>query len=175
MKLVGSVLLVPSNFLRLQSSFTRGKTSRLCHYPFIECKVPYMANKSIISIVLLGYLLIYSACFMPQVQRRVIIEIHTTIISHQFSLLFDIFCIICFNNIFRTHYKFTADWKFKYLHWLSFYYLLLKKVKVLVPQLCPTLCDPHGQQPTRLLCPWNSLVENSEVGSHSFLQEIFLT
>ena len=147
MKLVGSVLLILSNFLRMQSSFTRGKTSRLCHYPFTECKVPYMTNKSIFSIVLLGYLFIYSICFMPQVQRRGIIEVHTTIIPHQFSLLFDIFCIIYFNNIFRTHYKFTADWKFKYLHWLSFYYLLLKKVKLLVPQLCPTPCDPMDSSP----------------------------
>ena len=24
----------------------------------------------------------------------------------------------------------------------------------LVAQLCLTLCDPHGLQPTRLLCPW---------------------
>ena len=147
MKLVGSVLLVPSNFLRLQSSFTRGKTSKVCHYPFIECKVPYMTNKSILPIVLLGHLFIYSACFMPQVQRRGIIEIHTSIIPHQFSSLFDIFCIIYPNNIFRIHCKFTADWKFKYLHWLSFYYLLLKKVKVLVPQLCPTPCDPMDRSP----------------------------
>ena len=24
----------------------------------------------------------------------------------------------------------------------------------LVGQSCPTLCDPHGLQPARLLCPW---------------------
>ena len=29
------------------------------------------------------------------------------------------------------------------------------KVKVLVAQSCPTLCDPHGLQPARLLCPWD--------------------
>ena len=23
-----------------------------------------------------------------------------------------------------------------------------------VGQSCPTLCDPHGLQPARLLCPW---------------------
>ena len=34
---------------------------------------------------------------------------------------------------------------------------------------------PHGLQPTRLLCPWNSPGNNSEVGSHSFLQGIFPT
>ena len=43
------------------------------------------------------------------------------------------------------------------------------KVKALVTQSCPTLCHPHG-----LLCPWNS-GKNSGGGSHSLLQEAFLT
>ena len=34
---------------------------------------------------------------------------------------------------------------------------------------------PHGLQPTRLLCPRNSPRKNTGVGSHSFLQGIFLT
>ena len=34
---------------------------------------------------------------------------------------------------------------------------------------------PHGLQPTRLHCPWDSPSKNTGVGSHSFLQEIFLT
>ena len=34
---------------------------------------------------------------------------------------------------------------------------------------------PHGQQPTTLLCPWDSPGENSRLGSHSLLQGIFLT
>ena len=29
-----------------------------------------------------------------------------------------------------------------------------RKAKVLVSQLCPTLCDPMGLWPTRLLCLW---------------------
>ena len=37
----------------------------------------------------------------------------------------------------------------------------------------PTLCDPHGLQPTRLLCPWNSLGKNTGVGC--LLQGIFTT
>ena len=40
----------------------------------------------------------------------------------------------------------------------------------LVTQSCPTLLQPHGLQPTRLLCPWDS-----EVGHHVLLQGIFLT
>ena len=34
---------------------------------------------------------------------------------------------------------------------------------------------PHGLQPTRLLCPWNSLGRNTGMGSHSLLQGIFPT
>ena len=34
---------------------------------------------------------------------------------------------------------------------------------------------PHGLQPTRLLCPWDSLGKNIGVGCHSLLQGIFLT
>ena len=34
---------------------------------------------------------------------------------------------------------------------------------------------PHGLQPSRLLCPWNSPGKNTTVGSHSLLQGIFPT
>ena len=34
---------------------------------------------------------------------------------------------------------------------------------------------PHGLSPTRLLCPWNSPGKKTGVGTHSFLQGIFLT
>ena len=32
---------------------------------------------------------------------------------------------------------------------------------------------PHGLQPTRLLCPWNSPGQNTGMGSHSLFQGIF--
>ena len=35
--------------------------------------------------------------------------------------------------------------------------------------------QPRGLQPTRLLCPWDSLGKNTGVGCHFFLQEIFPT
>ena len=35
--------------------------------------------------------------------------------------------------------------------------------------------QPHGLQPTGLLCPWNSPGENTGVGCHVFLQGIFQT
>ena len=34
--------------------------------------------------------------------------------------------------------------------------------------------QPHGLQPARLLCPWNSPGKNTGVGCHSLLQGIFL-
>ena len=34
---------------------------------------------------------------------------------------------------------------------------------------------PHGLEPARLLCPWNSLGKNTGVGCHSLLQGIFPT
>ena len=36
-------------------------------------------------------------------------------------------------------------------------------------QSCLTLCDPHGQQPTRLLCPRDSPGKNTGVGCHFLL------
>ena len=37
-------------------------------------------------------------------------------------------------------------------------------------QLCPTLCDPHRRQPTRLPRPWDSLGKNPGAGCHFLLQ-----
>ena len=31
-------------------------------------------------------------------------------------------------------------------------------------QSCPTFCDPHGLEPTRLLCPWDSPEKSTGVG-----------
>ena len=36
-------------------------------------------------------------------------------------------------------------------------------------------CNPHGLQPTRLLCPWNFPSKNTEVGCHFLFQGIFPT
>ena len=49
------------------------------------------------------------------------------------------------------------------------------KVKVLVSQLCPTLCHTTDYEPARLLCPWNSSGKNTGVGCHSLLQGILPT
>ena len=42
-------------------------------------------------------------------------------------------------------------------------------------QSCPTLCDPMGYSPARLLCLWNFLGKNTGAGCHFLLQEIFPT
>ena len=39
----------------------------------------------------------------------------------------------------------------------------------------PNSLQPHGLQPIRPLCPWNSPGKNTGVGGHSLLQVIFLT
>ena len=45
----------------------------------------------------------------------------------------------------------------------------------LVAQSCLTLWQPHGLQPTRLLCPWDFPGKNTGVGCHFLLQGIFPT
>ena len=48
----------------------------------------------------------------------------------------------------------------------------------LVQSRCSVVCDslqPHGLQPARLLCPWNSPGKNTEAGCHFLFQGIFST
>ena len=54
-------------------------------------------------------------------------------------------------------------------------FLLLNYKRVLVAQLCLTLCDPMDCSPPGSLSPWNSPGWNTGVGCHSFLQGIFPT
>ena len=48
-------------------------------------------------------------------------------------------------------------------------------LKVLVTQLYPTLWNPHGLYPTRLLCPWDFPGKNTGMGCCFLLQRIFPT
>ena len=50
-----------------------------------------------------------------------------------------------------------------------------KKVKCASRSVVSNSLGPHGLQPTRLLCPWDSLGKNTGVDCHSLLQGIFLT
>ena len=42
-------------------------------------------------------------------------------------------------------------------------------MKVLVTQFVSNSLQPHGLEPARLLCPWNSPGKNTGVGFHSLL------
>ena len=44
-----------------------------------------------------------------------------------------------------------------------------------VYSIVPDSLQPHGLQPTRLLCPWDSPGKNTGVGCRFLLQWIFLT
>ena len=46
---------------------------------------------------------------------------------------------------------------------------------VVVAKSCLTLLQPHGLQPTRLLCPWDSPGKNTGVGCHFVFQGVFQT
>ena len=75
----------------------------------------------------------------------------------------------------RSKWKFlnTTEMLFAFLSPLLFSLKCTRKfpevVCVLVAQLCPTLLQPHGLQPARLLCPWDSPGKNTGVGCHSLL------
>ena len=45
----------------------------------------------------------------------------------------------------------------------------------LIPKLCPTLLQPRGLWPARLLCPWDFPGKNSGGGYHFLLQGTFPT
>ena len=46
---------------------------------------------------------------------------------------------------------------------------------VCIPSVISDSLQPHGLQPSRLLCPWNTPVKNIGVSCHFLLQGIFLT
>ena len=57
------------------------------------------------------------------------------------------------------------------LEWVSISFSKNAHMRAKLLQLCPTL-RPHGQQSTRLLCPWDSPGKNTGVGCHFRLQRI---
>ena len=57
--------------------------------------------------------------------------------------------------------------------WPSYIYTAYMHAKSL--HLCPKSLQPHGLQPTRPLCPWDSSGKNTGVGYHALLQGIFIT
>ena len=64
--------------------------------------------------------------------------------------------------------KETTDWK-------QNHFCVMPMLRNEVVQSCPTLCDPHGLQPTRLHSPWNFPGKSTGVACHFLVQGIFLT
>ena len=58
--------------------------------------------------------------------------------------------------------------------WLYHSRLYTKKSESVSHSVVSDSLRPQEQQPTRLLCPWSSPGKNTEVGSHSLLQGIYL-
>ena len=74
---------------------------------------------------------------------------------HMIQIQIDMFYYVClYLSMFTSIFFF-----------LSFFQLLSRS----------SCLQCHRLQPIRLLCPWNSPGKNTGVGSHSFLQEVFLT
>ena len=76
--------------------------------------------------------------------------------------------------------KFTwskIKYKCKYIHrlYLLTYTYICIYCFCLIAKSCPTLWQSHAQQPTRLLCPWDSPGKNTAVGCHALLKRIFPT
>ena len=65
------------------------------------------------------------------------------------------------------HFVKIAHLIFMYFSVCKFYLTAAKSL-----QSCPTLCDPHRRQPTRLLRPWDSPGKNTGVGCHFLLQRM---
>ena len=61
------------------------------------------------------------------------------------------------------------------LSFSSLFLTLVSKSESVSHSVMPDSLRPHGLQPTRLLCPWDFPGKDTGVGSHFFLQRIFLT
>jgi len=55
------------------------------------------------------------------------------------------------------------------------YFFFIIMISNEVVQSCPTLCNLHGLEPARLLCPWDFPGKSAGAGCHFLLQEIFPT
>ena len=70
--------------------------------------------------------------------------------------------------------EFWINWIFSSI-WFYFYHWLFKYTcACLISRLVVSdSLQPHGLQPSRLLCPWDFWGKNTGVGNHSLLQGIF--
>jgi len=82
--------------------------------------------------------------------------------------------LLTFQNLSSFTRKIRGLYQMVYTILFSYYGQLLLLCCCAVAQSRPALLQPHGLQPTRLLCPWDFLGKNTGVGCHLLLQGIFL-
>ena len=68
-----------------------------------------------------------------------------------------------------------SEWSFCFCSFPSCFSLRYSVCQGSIASVMSNSLQPHGLQPTRLFCPWDSPCKNSGVGCHDFLQGIFLT
>ena len=87
----------------------------------------------------------------------------------------------CFSNKTGKWLPNHGRWIGVLLKWLTgrkFLEVLFYHIAFSTVQNCSVMSNllrPHGLQPARLLCPWDSPGTNTGVGCHALLQEIFPT
>ena len=100
------------------------------------------------------------------------IRLHLVILAIVFKFLTSLSKYSCVSHLvstdqyLRSHLKYPDGFLLQGMEYSFF---------KLNAQLCLILCDPHGLQLARLLCPWDFLTRNSGVGCHFLLWEIFPT
>ena len=73
-------------------------------------------------------------------------------------------------HVWQRHHAFKKYTQIIYLENICHPYDLAAAAAAKLLQSCPTLCDPHRRQPTRLPRPWDSPGKNTGVGCHFLLQ-----
>ena len=78
-------------------------------------------------------------------------------------------------NTHRIHPQFIPDFKGNVSAMVSWLMVLAISLLCVSHSVVSNSFRPHGVQPARFLCPWDSPGKNTGVGCHFLLQRIFLT
>ena len=93
---------------------------------------------------------------------------------------YKVFTLILFDLIKSSHFTLRRNGM------LIFFFYLYQDYQIYVNKMCKLSCfssasvisdslPPHGLQPSKVLCPWDSPGKNTRVGCHALLQGIFPT